>query len=422
MTPRWIRTTTVALFVALLPALAHAAFLEDPAPETLLPGVKWSGVFDARVHRSGRGLTFLKDGSNPQRYGGVDSNADGGGDRYGTAFSIPQASVVADISAPLHSTVHVQVNYASDAPGAGERLGIVEGYAQTEAAFTHDALRVRAGGLIPPLSWENTDTAWTSPYTLTPSVFDSWVGEEVRVFGVEGVWERDLFLGAKARATAGLFSGGDHIGYLMWQRGWTFDDYQGQLNQKYSYEGQTIDPSQELDGNLGYYGRADAFFFNRALQVGAGYWTNNANSGQGLSVPPFDNFLTQPFRTTLYHVGAKAEEGPVTVIAHFARTTIASRNMASQDYDAAYLLGSVEMGRTRLSARYDRFWIPATGYSSDESGFGVTLFAGWNLTLRQQLAAECVVSNLRPAFEPSAPAPRQAEIDRTLQLNYRLKF
>ena len=45
---------------------------------------------------------------------------------------------------------------------------------------------VRAGAFFPPVSLENDDLGWTSPYTLTPSAINSWVGSELRTIGGEG--------------------------------------------------------------------------------------------------------------------------------------------------------------------------------------------------------------------------------------------
>jgi hypothetical protein len=405
----------------------RAGKFDDSESETLYPGLKFSGLFDVRFYRTDRNLAWLQGGYNRLRYGGIDSNADGEGDRFATGASIPQASLVIDAQIPQNATIHIQTNYSSDAPPGTSHFGIVEAYASAEKAFDRDALRLRAGGLIPPMSWEHPDVAWSTRYTLTPSAIGSWVGEEVRALGAEGVWERELFPSAKSRLTAGLFSGGDHIGYLLWLRGWTLDDYQGSLNQEYFYAGKLITPSQELDGRLGYYGRADFSFFDHAVETGGGYWTNNANDKMGLPVAgpaTFDNFMTQPFRVSLFHYGGKLEWRRWALISQYLKATITSLSLPAQDYYSAYVLGSAEFGRARLSARYDRFWIPSSfAGASSESGHAFTLFAGWSFTVRQQVAVECIYANARPAFanSPETESSR-SEVNRLLQLNYRLKF
>src|SRR6185437_6111030 len=44
----------------------------------------------------------------------------------------------------------------------------------------------KAGAFFPTISLENDDLGWTSPYTLTPSAINSWIGEELRTIGSEG--------------------------------------------------------------------------------------------------------------------------------------------------------------------------------------------------------------------------------------------
>lgn len=45
--------------------------------------------------------------------------------------------------------------------------------------------RARAGTFIPPFSLENHAIGWTSPYTLSSSALNAWIGEELRVNGGE---------------------------------------------------------------------------------------------------------------------------------------------------------------------------------------------------------------------------------------------
>src|SRR5687767_8692090 len=46
-------------------------------------------------------------------------------------------------------------------------------------------IRAKAGAFYMPLSTENIGIAWSSPYSTTWSVINSWVGEELRVIGSE---------------------------------------------------------------------------------------------------------------------------------------------------------------------------------------------------------------------------------------------
>ncbi len=47
---------------------------------------------------------------------------------------------------------------------------------------------VKAGAFFPTISLENDDLGWTSPYTLTPSAINSWIGDELRTIGSEAIF------------------------------------------------------------------------------------------------------------------------------------------------------------------------------------------------------------------------------------------
>ena len=50
---------------------------------------------------------------------------------------------------------------------------------------------VKTGAFFPTISLENDDLGWTSPYTLTPSAINSWIGEELRTIGSEAILRYD---------------------------------------------------------------------------------------------------------------------------------------------------------------------------------------------------------------------------------------
>jgi len=81
----------------------------------------------------------------------------------------------------LHGTARTE-------PGAagGWRAGLVEAFVQYRPELTPAvALRARAGLMFPPTSRENVDPLWQSPYTLTLSAVNTWLGEEVRLGGLD---------------------------------------------------------------------------------------------------------------------------------------------------------------------------------------------------------------------------------------------
>ena len=75
--------------------------------------------------------------------------------------------------------------------------------------------------MFPPTSRENVDPLWQSPYTLTLSALNSWIGEEVRPVGPRrrGAARRGRPLPLRA-GRAWLFGGADTAGALLAWRGW----------------------------------------------------------------------------------------------------------------------------------------------------------------------------------------------------------
>jgi len=54
---------------------------------------------------------------------------------------------------------------------------------------------MKAGAFFPTISLENDDLGWASPYTLTPSAINSWIGDELRTIGGEGKLTVEILTG-----------------------------------------------------------------------------------------------------------------------------------------------------------------------------------------------------------------------------------
>jgi len=130
-------------------------------------------------------------------------------------------------------------------------------------------LRARAGWFYPAMSLENSDVAWTSPYSSSFSAINSWIGEELRSKGVEISLSRpgNAFNSAHSfSAVAATFQGNDPIGTLISWRGFAIHSYQTNLNQEieFSYypslmvpplnlQPNWVKPFSEIDQRYGYY-------------------------------------------------------------------------------------------------------------------------------------------------------------------------
>src|SRR5476649_1734598 len=85
------------------------------------------------------------------------------------------------------------------------------------------AWSVKGGAFFPTISLENDDLGWTSPYTLTPSAINSWIGEELRTIGSEGTLIRHTDWGTFS-AVGALMCCNEVAGVLIADRGWALDD------------------------------------------------------------------------------------------------------------------------------------------------------------------------------------------------------
>src|SRR5471032_208819 len=85
------------------------------------------------------------------------------------------------------------------------------------------AWSVKGGAFFPTISLENDDLGWTSPYTLTPSAINRWIGNELRTIGSEGTLRWKSGLGTISLIGA-LTCCNDEAGILIADRGCSMDD------------------------------------------------------------------------------------------------------------------------------------------------------------------------------------------------------
>ncbi len=109
-------------------------------------------------------------------------------------------------------------------PGGPQPLGVSEAYIRWKPIPTSPVrYAVRLGQMFPPISLEHDGPGWTTTRSLTPSVINAWIGEEVLVDGVEG----NVRWSAGSQGfglTTAVFMGADTAGTLLTFRGWAQHD------------------------------------------------------------------------------------------------------------------------------------------------------------------------------------------------------
>jgi hypothetical protein len=259
-----------------------------------------------------------------------------------------------------------------DAREAAAGSGLLEAFLERRRALGETAeLSLRAGQFFLPVSRENVDPLWTSPYTLTLSALNAWVAEEVRPIGLDAAWTRTLPSDHRLRLGATLFGGNDSSGTLLAWRGFALHDRPTPTGRYVplpplpslatTFPRQTSRGSRpfgsDLDGRPGLAGRLrwDAPGSRALLQVttfdnrgdralhGDEYaWQTRARWLGGETDLPLGLRLVGEWATGSTRMGFAPHGGRSA-----ARVDV--------EFEAAYVLVTRARGRLRASLRYDDF-------------------------------------------------------------------
>jgi hypothetical protein len=285
-----MRALLAAVLAALIatPALAPSPAL---AQADLFSPDAFDGVADLRLAAADGEAAWTDYGYGKARYGGA---ADGG---FKLHPELAEAALVWKPRFTWSLSGHLHLQHQ---PEQENDVDVNEAYLSWKPApRTAWRYGARLGLFYPPISQEHDDAAWGVTNTITPSAINSWVGEEVKVIGLELKASRSLGNGAELGAAVAVFDHNDTSGTLVSLRGWGLDDvqstaYGGQplptLLPRYRgiWRGQapTTIPVLELDNRLGAYLRVDwrtggkanfnAFYYDNAgnrTAVTNGQWS-----------------------------------------------------------------------------------------------------------------------------------------------------
>ncbi|MDD5273954.1 MAG: hypothetical protein PHU14_14710, partial [Methylovulum sp.] len=227
-------------------------------------------------------------------------------------------------------------------------------------------LNARLGAFMPPISLENSGTAWSSPYTLTNSAINSWVGEELKTFGGEAQLSYQFASGDKVNLFGAGFGNNDTAGTLLAWRGWSMHDYVATVNdrlplttranifQLFPRQALQTQPFIEVDSRPGYYAgislERPELIKLRALYYDNRARTNAIDHGQ------------YGWHTRFWSLGAKMDlPWQTTLIGQgmLGRTQMGRQTRGLFPVDSGFwaesILLSKAIGSHRLSVRHDRF-------------------------------------------------------------------
>lgn len=273
-------------------------------------------------------------------------------------------------------------------------FGITESYFKYRSFPDNNGLRYQArmGFMYPKISLENVATGWSSPYTLSYSTMNSWLGEEVRHLGLEaGITKLGKFSGSNHdfSLSAVLFTANDPNGAMLAWHGWTQSSRQSFWNEKLDFpqipvldDGEALevqarrsDPFKELDSLSGYQitGQWD---WRGKVKLLAGYYDNRTatdvvEDGQYTWMTQFSHLsvkwqLEDNFTLLFQHMSGDTR---MRVVNNF--------DVVALNFSNSFLLLTKKWHKFRFSTRIERFETDdldgLVGDNNDEDGKGVTL-------------------------------------------------
>jgi len=273
--------------------------------------------------------------------------------------------------------------------------------------------RFKFGAFYPEISLENRMRGWRSPYTLSYSAINSWVGEELRTMGAEYSLDwlgRSHGHGLDVTLNAALYGWNDTAGTVLASRGWGLHDRQSTLFGRFANRGQPMAERtlffDDLDKRAGYYVGTTANY-RGLVEARLLHYDNRARLG-----PDNDRINDDPWRTRFESLGLRwTPTAQLTAIAQWlhGRTfddIVLPTNAWS--FDSEFLLASWKRGPLRYSARYDRFstqqtasnFIQYIGFYLGDGGHAWTLACSrqfnehWNATLEGVLVDSTVAQRV----------------------------
>lgn len=221
-------------------------------------------------------------------------------------------------------------------------------------------LRFKAGAFYAPISLENREAGWESPYTLSSSAINTWVAEELRTIGLEGQLD---WLGTHSGhsfdlgLTGAVYGWNDPAGVVLANTGFMLDDRQTTLFGRVGQAGAAPVPAAELfheiDGRAGVYVGVEARYLDRVVLRALHYDNRGDPSAVDASTQEF------AWLTRFNSAGMRIESAAGwTTIAQWLKGDTFIQPASTRfgfPFDAKFLLVSKREGRHTFSARYDRF-------------------------------------------------------------------
>lgn len=391
---------------------------------------KFNLVLDGRIVTTPASTSFLDEGLGKTRYGHEPRAVEA---KLAQAALLGVVELRPDLTLRAHVKVDAEHNF-------NRRVDLLEGVVRYNPAIGHTtSLDIRAGVFFPTVSLENTDLAWLSPYTITFSAINSWIGEEVRSLGAEAGPSFRLDE-AQLRLYGAITRGNDPNGTLLAWRGFALHDRVTGFSDRLplpalkSFDAPDLFPDQpphvqpvrEVDQKWTW--STGVSLTHPRYRLKALYQPPTANPGA------FDG-EQYAWRTGYWALGVSRFFGPVEVLAQGLEgetrmgVVAGGRNAIIANFQAGYVLASwteSAEARHRLTLRYDAFRVRdrddfTIEDPNDESGSAWTFAYAFAPAARHRITAELLrVDSTRTNRRDLGLDPRAVEILGTL--SWRVSF
>ena len=381
----------------------------------------WHGYIDFRAVGSAQEQDWTDGGLGKTRFGGGGATAATGG-----AFA---ASVQLAPEWLASGTVQVM-------PQQRHPLDILDASIRYRPVSTTPwRWSVRMGAFFPPISLENGNIGWTSPWTLTPSAVNTWVGEELRVVGTEVRIEHRADTGTLA-LFGSLFGRNDPAGELLATRGWGMGDLTSGLSASLREPDAVAPlvgttppvlyrPFVEIDHRIGWYAGVDW----DAPAYGKVSLLRYDNRADPTREQDYAGREVYAWDTRFWSLATQSQMGNVVLAAQAMHGATAFEPapglLLDTQFNAGYLLLAWGQGAWQPAIRLDLFqtrqlpeWLPDP---LSEHGNAATIALNWRPKQHVRVTGELLrVDSTRNQRRLDGASPRQ--IDTQLQVNVRLQY
>jgi hypothetical protein len=363
---------------------------------------------------------------------GQISNFDGGfgkfrwGEGRGSPIVPDLAGAVFRASAAPAPDIRLYAEFRYD-PRQKTAIDLLDAYVRYRPVSTSRwRWSVKAGAFFPPVSLENTNIGWTPEWTLTSSAINSWIGEEIRIIGSEGMleWRGEI---DRFEFVASVYGLNETAGAAISAHGWTFADKPVGLFDHVRLV--------NINGRAGRALYSDEFrHYDHSIGWYAGVAWERTDLGR-LALLLYDNEGDPKahdqsqfgWRTQFASLGVSTELGPVVVLSQALVGTTAIEPMAGfvskTVFWSYYVLAGIERGAWRLAVRFDQFATreanPDNPSKGDERGIAGTMALTYTPYKGVRLVGEVmVVDSTRSQRVLFNKTPHATEVQAQLAMRF----